>query len=140
MPNGCSELPTDVQPKVVIWGTGRPCREFLRVDDLAGSCLFLISLEEEAFRQLLARYRSPLINIGWGKDISIKELTVLIKEVTGFEGNFAFDTTKPDGTPRKLLDVSRLGSLGWQPKISLRDGIRHTHNWYLKNLSHLNTR
>ena len=121
-------------PKVVLWGSGRPRREFLHVDDLADACLFIMSLEEEAFRSLLSDYRTPLINIGWGKDISIKELALLIKEVVNFDGEITFDTTKPDGTPQKLLDVSRLRSLGWQPKISLRDGIRQTYTWCLEIL------
>jgi GDP-L-fucose synthase len=116
-----------------LWGSGSPRREFLHVDDLADACLFIMSLEDKAFHSLLSLYQTPLINIGWGKDISIKELTVLIKEVTGFEGDFIFDTTKPDGTPQKLLDVRRLSELGWQAKISLRDGIRKTYDWCLKN-------
>jgi GDP-L-fucose synthase len=125
--------PQRYSPKVVLWGSGSPRREFLHVDDLADACLFIMSLEDEAFHSLLSLYQTPLINIGWGKDISIKELTVLIKEVTGFEGDFIFDTTKPDGTPQKLLDVRRLSELGWQAKISLRDGIRKTYDWCLKN-------
>ena len=123
-------------PKVVIWGSGMPRREFLHVDDLADACLFIMSLEDEAFRSLLSDYRTPLINIGWGKDISIKELALLIKEIVHFDGEITFDTTKPDGTPQKLLDVSRLRSLAWQPKISLRDGIRQTFTWCLEILGH----
>jgi GDP-L-fucose synthase len=119
-------------PPVVIWGTGNPRREFLHVDDLADACLFLMNLEEEKFRSLLTLHRSPLINIGWGKDISIKELALLIKEIIGFEGEITFDTTKPDGTPRKLLDVSKISELGWRPKISLKEGLEGTYNWCLE--------
>ncbi|MGA7391452.1 MAG: GDP-L-fucose synthase [Terrimicrobiaceae bacterium] len=106
---------------VVVWGTGNPRREFLNVDDLADACLFL-----------LQRYDSPeIINIGCGEDVTIRELAETVCEVVGFRGNLAFDTSKPDGTPRKLLDLTRLFGLGWRPKISLRDGIRDTYQWYL---------
>ena len=107
--------------RVVVWGTGKPRREFLNVDDLADACLFL-----------LERYDSPeIINIGCGEDVTIRELAETVCEVVGFRGNLAFDTSKPDGTPRKLLDMTRLFGLGWRPKISLRDGIRDTYQWYL---------
>ena len=120
-------------PSVVIWGTGQPRREFLHVDDLADACLFLMSLDEESFRSLFTVQRLPLLNIGWGKDISIKELALLIKDIVGFEGEITFDTRKPDGTPQKLLDVSRITEVGWKPKISLRDGIKQTYDWCLRN-------
>ena len=107
--------------RVVVWGTGKPRREFLNVDDLADACLFL-----------LERYDSPeIITIGCGEDVTIRELAETVCEVVGFRGNLAFDTSKPDGTPRKLLDMTRLFGLGWRPKISLRDGIRDTYQWYL---------
>ena len=106
---------------VVVWGTGNPRREFLNVDDLADACLFL-----------LQRYDSPeIINIGCGEDVTIRELAETVCEVVGFRGNLAFDASKPDGTPRKLLDLTRLFGLGWRPKISLRDGIRDTYQWFL---------
>lgn len=109
--------------ELVVWGTGQPRREFLHVDDLAAACLFL-----------LEKYDSPeIVNVGWGEDISIRELAELICEVVGFDGKLAWDTTKPDGTPRKLLDISKLRNLGWQPAISLRDGIASTYDWFLKN-------
>ena len=108
---------------VTIWGTGDPRREFLYVDDLADACLFLMKNYEE----------DEIINIGAGKDISIKELAGMIKEIVGYEGNMTFDTTKPDGMPRKLLDVSKMKKLGWEPKISLRDGINLTYDWCLEN-------
>jgi GDP-L-fucose synthase len=108
-----------------VWGSGQPRREFVHVDDLASACLFL-----------LEKYDSPeIINVGWGKDISIRELAELICDVVGFDGELAWDTTKPDGTPRKLLDITRLRNLGWQPTISLRDGIAQTYDWFLKNVA-----
>ena len=111
--------------ELVVWGSGKPRREFLHVDDLASACLFL-----------LEKYDSPeIINVGWGKDISIHELAELICDVVGFDGDLAWDTTKPDGTPRKLLDITRLRTLGWQPSISLRDGIAQTYDWFLKNVA-----
>ena len=121
-----------LSPKVVLWGSGRPRREFLHVDDLANACVFVMNIEEEAFRSLLTLYRSPLINIGWGKDISIKELALIIKEIVGFKGDLEFDSSKPDRTPRKLLDSSKLGTLGWSPKMSLREGIKRTYEWCLQ--------
>ena len=107
--------------EMVVWGTGQPRREFLHVDDMADACLFL-----------LQRYDSPeIVNVGCGEDISIRELAELICDIVGFAGELTFDTTKPDGTPRKLLDVSKLNALGWRPKISLREGIASTYEWFL---------
>jgi GDP-L-fucose synthase len=106
--------------EAVVWGTGTPRREFLHVDDLADACLFLMS-----------RYdgEEP-INVGWGEDVTIGELAAIVAEVVGFTGRLAFDTTKPDGTPRKLLDTSRLAAMGWAPRIRLREGIASTYRWY----------
>jgi GDP-L-fucose synthase len=105
---------------VTVWGTGAPRREFLHVDDFAAACRFL-----------LERYDSPdIINVGCGEDVSIRELAEIICEVVGFTGALAFDTSKPDGTPRKLLDVTKLRHLGWSPSIPLREGIRRTYEWY----------
>jgi GDP-L-fucose synthase len=115
------------QPQVVIWGTGTPRREFLHVDDLADACVFLMRAYEGA----------QALNVGWGADISIAELASLVSEVVGFPGRLAFDTSKPDGAPRKLLDVSKLSALGWSPRIALRDGIAATYEWFLKNRSAL---
>lgn len=106
--------------EVIVWGTGTPRREFLHVDDLADACVFLIQQYDGA---------QP-VNIGWGEDISIHELANLIQEIVGFGGRLGFDISKPDGTPRKLLDVSRLKALGWAPKIHLRDGIAATYRWF----------
>lgn len=117
---------------VTIWGTGNPFREFLYVDDLADACVFLLNLEERSFIPLVAAGRTPLMNIGFGKEITIKDLAELVKRIVGFEGKLLFDPSKPDGTPRKLLDVSRMKALGWQPATSLSEGIRSTYEYYLK--------
>jgi GDP-L-fucose synthase len=106
---------------LVVWGTGNPRREFLHVDDLADACLFL-----------LERYDSPeIINVGCGEDLTIRELAEIVSEVLGFRGDLVFDTSKPDGTPRKLLDMTKLFNLGWRPQIPLREGIRNAYEWFL---------
>jgi GDP-L-fucose synthase len=128
-----ARCPLPAAPAVVLWGSGRPRREFLHVDDLADGCLVLMNLEKEKLRSLLTADRLPLLNIGWGQDISIEELAILIKKTVGFRGDIVFDTTKPDGTPRKLLDVTRMAELGWKAKISLKDGISQVYRWYLGN-------
>jgi len=110
---------------VTIWGTGLPRREFLYVDDLADACIFLMNHYDE----------SDIINVGLGEDISIAELALLVKGVVGYTGDIEYDTEKPDGTPRKLLDVSRLRDLGWQPKLSLEEGIKKTYEWYCQNVT-----
>src|SRR5436309_8205596 len=109
--------------KLIVWGSGKPRREFLHVDDLASAWLLLLKKYDS----------SEIINVGCGEDISIRELAELICEVVGFEGDLAWDVTKPDGTPRKLLDVSKLRALGWKPSIPLRDGIARTYEWFLAN-------
>jgi GDP-L-fucose synthase len=109
--------------EVVVWGTGTPRREFLHADDLADACLFL-----------LRNHDSPEpVNVGVGDDVSIRELAALVREVVGFEGELVFDTSKPDGTPRKLLDVSRLHALGWRARTSLRDGVASAYAWFLQS-------
>jgi GDP-L-fucose synthase len=105
---------------VEVWGTGTPRREFLHVDDLADACHHLMASYDDG----------DLINVGCGDDVSISELAAVVAEVVGFRGEIKFDRSKPDGTPRKLLDVSRLSSLGWKPRIRLQDGIRATYDWY----------
>ena len=110
---------------VSVWGTGSPRREFLHVDDLADACLFIMNHYE----------KSDIINIGVAKDICVEELAEMIKAIVGFKGDFRFDASKPDGMPRKLLDVRKLESLGWRAGISLREGIKQTYEWYLENLS-----
>ena len=115
------EAKTRKERKLIVWGSGEPRREFLHVDDLASACLLL-----------LERYDSPeIINVGYGADISIRELAELICEVVGYDGELTWDLNKPDGTPRKLLDVTRLHELGWKPSIRLRDGIAQTYEWFL---------
>ncbi len=118
---------------VTIWGTGSPRREFLHVDDLAGACVFIMNIEKKVYNSLLTDYGAPLINIGFGKDISIEELALMIMSIVGFEGKIIFDDTKPDGTLKKLLDTSRLMSLNWMPGISLKDGIIATYSELRKN-------
>lgn len=117
---------------VTIWGSGKPFREFLHVDDLADACVFLMNLNERSFAPLVAAGSAPLVNIGFGKEITIKDLAELIKKIVGFEGKLLFDSSKPDGTRRKLLDVSRMKALGWKPETGLSDGIRKTYEYYLK--------
>ncbi len=111
-------------PEAVIWGTGSPLREFMHVDDLASAAVFL--MREYSGMQI--------VNVGTGQEISIFDLATMVAEVVGFEGSIVRDTSKPDGTPRKLLDVTRLLALGWRPRIDLREGIRSTYQWYLKTL------
>jgi GDP-L-fucose synthase len=109
--------------KLIVWGTGKPRREFLHVNDLASACLLL-----------LEKYDSPeIINIGCGEDITIRELAELICDVVGFDGELVWDATKPDGTPRKLLDITKIRALSWQPTIPLRQGIAQTYEWFLAN-------
>jgi GDP-L-fucose synthase len=113
---------------VTLWGTGAPHREFLHVDDLADACVFLMK-----------RYDEPeIINIGVGKDVSIRELAAMIQKIVDFKGEIIWDTTKPDGTPRKLLDVDRLSRLGWQAGISLEEGLEQTYRWYCENRTDYN--
>lgn len=110
-------------PHVEIWGTGTPRREFLHADDLADACVFLMSNYEE----------NEIINVGVGGDISIKELAELVKDIVGYEGELAFNTSKPDGTPRKLVDITKISNVGWQAKTSLEAGIREVYQWFLTN-------
>ena len=110
--------------EVVVWGSGKPLREFLFSDDFAGACVHLMSLDEEQFGRLLDQDFPPLVNVGYGSDVTIRELAETICRVLGFEGKLVFDASKPDGTPRKLMDSSRMRGLGWAPKVDLEDGIR----------------
>jgi GDP-L-fucose synthase len=124
--------------EVVIWGTGTPKREFLHVDDMAAACVFLLNLPKDVY----AVNTEPMlshINVGTGSDVSIAGLARAIAQVTGFEGSISFDTTKPDGAPRKLLDVSRLTNMGWTAGVPLEEGIRQTYDWYLANEGSLRT-
>jgi GDP-L-fucose synthase len=110
---------------VTVWGSGAPRREFLHVDDLADAVLYLLHEYDG----------EPIVNIGWGKDISILELAELLVSVIDYHGRLVFDTTKPDGTPRKLLDVGRLTALGWAPRISLEEGVQSTYAWFMEHLN-----
>jgi GDP-L-fucose synthase len=110
-------------PSVSVWGSGTPRREFLHVDDLADAVLYLLHCYDA----------EPIVNIGWGEDVTIRELAELIVGVIGYSGELIFDASKPDGTPRKLLDVSRLNELGWRPRIPLRQGIEQTYAWFTEH-------
>jgi len=112
--------------EVVVWGTGTPRRELLYSDDLARACVYLLNLSQERYGSLLMEDAPPLINIGTGEDVTIRELAELVADIVGFSGRLRFDESKPDGTPRKLMDVSRLHALGWQHTVELRDGIART--------------
>ncbi len=124
---------TGKRQTVEIWGTGTPRREFLYVDDLADACYFIMNLDNDRFELIFQDGQTPLINIGFGKDISIQELAETIQEIVGFEGDIHFDRTKPDGTPQKLLDISKIQNLGWKPTTSLKEGIRKTYTWCVEN-------
>jgi GDP-L-fucose synthase len=122
----CHEAKLRGDKELVVWGSGLPRREFMHVDDLADACVHLMATYEG----------EQLINVGWGEDVSIAELASLVAEAVGFPGGIRYDATKPDGTPRKLLDTSRLKSRGWQPKIALKEGIAATYRWFLENQNH----
>ena len=116
--------------ELVLWGSGNPRREFLHVEDLASAIVFL-----------LRNYDSPeIINVGPGEDLTIRELTEIISEIVGFQGEIKWDTTKPDGIPRKLLDVGKINGLGWRATIPLGEGIRRTYRWYLENVASASSR
>ncbi len=121
----CYESKAAGSDSLTVWGTGSPRREFLYVDDLADACVFL--MEKDLPRDL------DLVNVGYGEDLTIRELAQLVQEVVGFEGKLVFDASKPDGTPRKLLDSTRIREAGWQPQVSLREGIERTFDWFLNN-------
>ena len=121
--------------EVVIWGTGTPRREFLYSDDLADACLHLAELDDDRFDGLLTDGDFPLVNVGVGEDQTIRELAELTAEVVGFEGALVQDTSRPDGTPRKLLAVSKMAALDWKPKVSLRDGIARAYADFLDSLT-----
>ncbi len=126
------EAKVNDDPEVKVWGSGNAYREFLHVDDMASACIHVMKLSKESY----VRHTKPMlshINIGAGKDVTIRELAEIIKEVTGFRGELKFDSSQPDGTPKKLLDVSRLKQLGWQAQIGLKEGLKSTYDWFLKN-------
>ena len=116
------------EPTVTVWGSGKPLREFLNVDDLADACLYLME-----------NYTgNEFFNVGYGEEISILQLAEMMKKVTGFEGNIVMDSSKPDGTPRKLTDISKIKAMGWEPKISLEEGLKQTYEWYKTNKATIN--
>ena len=118
--------------EVVIWGSGTPYREFLHVDDMAEASLFVLDLPKAAYDANTQPMLSH-INVGTGQDVTIADLARIIAEVTGYQGRIAFDTSKPDGTPRKLMDISRLAEMGWRARIGLKEGLRDAYTWYLTN-------
>lgn len=124
-------------PEVVVWGSGTPRRELLYVDDMAAGCLFLMELSDEKIAPELLSYPKPcFVNLGTGQDVTIRELAETVRTVTGFTGNLVFDATKPDGTPRKLQDVSRMHGLGWRHEVELEEGIRRTYRWFVETYAH----
>ena len=128
------EAKTRTAAEVVVWGTGSPKREFLYSEDAADACLHLLGMPEEGYRTLCeSRSRPPLVNIGSGEDLTIRELAQAIAKVVGFDGRIVFDATKPDGTPRKLLDTSLLADLGWRHKTRLEDGLKLAYADFLKS-------
>lgn len=118
-------------PEVVIWGTGRPRRELLYSDDAADACVHLMRLPDEEWLDLLNPARAPLINVGYGSDLTISELAEMCRRIVGFDGALRFDPSRPDGVPRKLLDVQRVLSLGWRPRVSLEDGVHRSYTHFL---------
>jgi GDP-L-fucose synthase len=119
--------------EVEIWGTGNSKREFLYIDDMADACLHLINIDDDLYHKVVSQ-ESSYVNIGCGSDITIKNLAILIKKIVNYKGNIVFNEDMPDGTPRKLLDTSRLKSLGWEPEISLETGLTSTYDWFLDNI------
>ena len=126
--------------KVVVWGTGNPMREFLHVDDMASACIHVMNLSHIEFTGAIPNLMCSHINVGTGHDVTIAELASTMAKVLDFKGNVEFDTSKPDGTPRKLMDVSRLSSLGWEYSIGLEHGLRMTYEWFLEHLDELRGR
>ncbi len=122
-------------PEVVIWGSGTPMREFLFVEDMADGCCYLMNLPEEKLNAEFLSYPKPcFVNLGTGVDVTIRELAETVRDVVGYQGRLTFDPSKPDGTPRKLLDVSRTQALGWQSHVTLRQGIERTYAWFINNM------
>ena len=127
------EAKQDNANEVVVWGSGNPKREFLHVDDMAAACVYVMQLDQATY-QANTKPMLSHINVGSGKDGSIRELTELMARVTGYEGDVVFDSSKPDGAPRKLLDVSKLSAMGWNYSIELEQGLKSTYQWYIENI------
>lgn len=117
--------------EVIVWGTGKAMREFLYVDDMAEAALFVLELDKKAYQENTLPMLSH-INVGTGVDVTIREMAEIMKRVVGFEGKLTFDATKPDGAPRKLIDISRLSAMGWRYSVALEDGLRRTYDWYVE--------
>jgi len=128
---GLPEISVKSPPVVRLWGSGSPRREFLHVDDLADACIYIMRQEDDMFEALQADQYMPLLNVGCGDDLTIRDLANLIAKIVGYEGEVVWDSSKPDGTPRKLLDNTKLSRLGWKSDISLAEGIERTYEWYL---------
>jgi GDP-L-fucose synthase len=126
------EAKSNGDAKVVVWGSGNPLREFLHVNDMAAASIHILELDLVTYEKNTKEMMSH-INVGTGVDCTIRELAETLKDVVGFDGKLEFDETKPDGAPRKLMDVSRLGSLGFKAQISLRNGLADTYQWFLNN-------
>jgi len=125
-------------PEVAVWGSGQAMREFLYVDDMAEACLFVMNMAQDVFaRELLSYPRPCFVNVSTGTDVTIRGLSETVARVVGYEGRLCFDASRPDGAPRKLLDVSRLTALGWQARVGLEEGVRKTYAWYLANAAQL---
>ena len=130
------QVKLNADPSIEIWGTGNPKREFLHVDDMADASVFVMQLDNETYRKNSQMMLSH-INVGTGEDITIRELAKMIKEVTGYQGKINFDVSKPDGPKRKLLQVDRIKSMGWEAKIDLKEGLTDTYQWFLENIEHI---
>ncbi len=128
------EAKENSDPQVTIWGTGKAMREFLHVDDMAAASIHVLNLDKQVYEQQTQPMLSH-INVGTGEDCTIKELAETLQRVIGYQGELVFDVTKPDGTPRKLMNVDRLKNLGWNPQISLHEGLERTYNWFIKSVS-----
>ena len=127
------EAKIKADPSVVVWGSGKPRREFMYSSDLGGAIAFLLDLPDERFATLIHPDVTPLINVGVGEDVTIREVAELVKSTVGYEGELKLDASKPDGTPRKLLDVGRLSALGWKAKTTLDVGLRSAYEDYLQH-------
>ena len=123
------------KPSVLLWGSGNPKREFLHVDDLADACILLTQMDEKAFDLCFDDACAPLINIGCGRDQTVKEIAAVVAKVVGYDGDVRWDENKPDGTPQKLMSISRIKRLGWKPNIDLKDGIQRAYEWYLQMMN-----
>jgi GDP-L-fucose synthase len=123
-------------PGVRLWGSGVSRREFLHVDDMAAACVFVMQLSDMQYAHACAGGAVSHLNVGCGKDYTIRELAAIIRKAVGFEGDVTWDSSRPDGMPQKLLDISRLSGLGWSPQVDLLEGIGHAYEWYRSRVAH----